>query len=401
MNFSIDPGNPEFFNNPYPAYEEMRGRGPAVYWEEYNMTCFTQYEPVNLALRERKFGRDFSATLTRIEVGLPEIKPHVKPFYDFEAHSLLELEPPAHTRLRKLINRAFLSRHIEKLRPEIEILAHELIDKFPSDGSFDLLSLYAEKIPVIVISRLLGIPEEMSDQLLVWSHNMVAMYQFNRSREIEDAAVIATDEFSKFMRRYIEQRRSQPADDLISLLIAAREDGQHLSEDELITTCILLLNAGHEATVHAIGNGVKALLQADPETRQEFNKFPDKFRNVDELMRYDPPLHMFTRYVLEDTEMAGINLKKGQTIGLLLGAANHDGQKYQNPTKIDFERGGLGHVGFGAGIHFCIGAPLARLEMQIAINVLFERLPNLQLAETPIYADRFHFHGLEKLMLKK
>ncbi|MFK5980782.1 MAG: cytochrome P450 [Rhizobiaceae bacterium] len=400
MKFSIDPGNPEFFNNPYPVYEEMRGLGPAIYWEEYNMTCFTHYEAVNLALRERRFGRDFSATLTRDEVGLPEIKPHVKPFYDFEAHSLLELEPPAHTRLRKLINRAFLSRHIEKLRPEIEILSHQLIDEFPTDGSFDLLSLYAEKIPVIVISRLLGIPEEMSDQLLTWSHKMVAMYQFNRSREIEDAAVIATDEFSSFMRNYIEQRRSQPADDLISLLITAREDGQYLSEEELITTCILLLNAGHEATVHAIGNGMKALLQAGPGIRQEFSKFPDKFRNVDELMRYDPPLHMFTRYVLEDTEMAGVSLKKGQTIGLLLGAANHDGQKYEKPKNIDFERGGLGHVGFGAGIHFCIGAPLARLEMQIAINTLLERLPNLQQAEAPVYADRFHFHGLEKLQLK-
>lgn len=401
MNFSTNPGNPEFFNNPYPVYEEMRSHGQAIYWEEYNMTCFTQYEPVNLALRERKFGRDFSATLTRKEVGLPEIKPHVKPFYDFDAHSLLELEPPAHTRLRKLINRAFLSRHIEKLRPEIEILAHRLVDEFPTDGSFDLLSLYAEKIPVIVISRLLGIPEEMGDQLLVWSHNMVAMYQFNRSREIEDAAVIATNEFSSFMRGYIEKRRDQPADDLISLLIAAREDGQQLSEDELITTCILLLNAGHEATVHAIGNGVKALLQAGPETRQAFGKFPDKFRNVDELIRYDPPLHMFTRYVLEDTEMAGVSLKKGQTIGLLLGAANHDGEKYENPARIDFERGGLGHVGFGAGIHFCIGAPLARLEMQIGIDVLFKRLPDLQLAETPAYADRFHFHGLEKLLLTK
>lgn len=401
MKFSIDPGNSEFFNNPYPVYEEMRGLGPAIYWEEYNMTCFTQYEPVNLALRERKFGRDFSATLSREEVGLPIIKPHVKPFYDFESHSLLELEPPAHTRLRKLVNRAFLSRHIEKLRPDIETLAHELIEKFPASGSFDLLSLYAEKIPVIVISRLLGLPEEMSDQLLIWSHKMVAMYQFNRSREIEDAAVIATSEFSDFMRSYIEKRRNQPADDLISLLIAAREDGQHLSEEELIATCILLLNAGHEATVHAIGNGVKALLQAEPEIRQEFGKFPDKFKNVDELMRYDPPLHMFTRYVLEDTDIAGVSLKKGQTIGLLLGSANHDEQKYENPAGIDFKRGGVGHVGFGAGIHFCIGAPLARLEMQIAIDVLCERLPNLQLAETPVYADRFHFHGLERLLLAK
>lgn len=401
MNFSVNPADPEFFNDPYPVYAEMRALGPAIYWQEYGMVCFSQYDPVNRALRDRSFGRDFSAALTRKEVGLPEIETHVKPFYDFERHSLLELEPPAHTRLRKLINRAFLSRHIEKLKPEIEKLAHQLIDEFPHGDSFDLLSRYAEKIPVIVISRLLGVPEEMSDQLLTWSHDMVAMYQFNRSREIEDAAVIATNEFSHFMRGYIEKRRHQPADDLISLLIAAREDGQQLSEEELITTCILLLNAGHEATVHAIGNGTKALLQAGHKTRQEYSKFPDKYRNVDELLRFDPPLHMFTRYVLENTELAGQNLKKGQTIGLLLGAANHDELQYENPATIDFERGGVGHVGFGAGIHFCVGAPLARLEVQIALDVLFQRLPHVQLADTPSYSNRYHFHGLNNLMLTR
>ncbi|MBL4598478.1 MAG: cytochrome P450 [Rhizobiaceae bacterium] len=399
--FSVDPSDPEFFNNPYPTYARMRASGPAIFWEEYNLTCFTTFDAVNLALRDRKFGRDFSPSLTRKDVGLPDIEPHVKPFYDFESHSLLELEPPAHTRLRKLINRAFLSRQIEKLKPGIEVLAHQLVDQFPSTGSFDLLPTFAEKIPVIIISRLLGVPEDMSDQLLDWSHKMVAMYQFNRSRKIEDEAVKATDDFSQFMQGYIEQRRNQPGDDLISSLIAAREDGEHLSQEELITTCILLLNAGHEATVHGIGNGVKTVLSAGPDCQQEFKTHAEKYRNVDELLRFDPPLHMFTRFVLEDTELAGYKLKKGQTIGLLLGAANHDDAKYKNPELIDFERGGTGHVGFGAGIHFCIGAPLARLEMQIAMNVLFERLPDLKLVEKPIYADRFHFHGLQNLMVTK
>jgi cytochrome P450 len=192
------------------------------------------------------------------------------------------------------------------------------------------------------------------------------------------------------MRDYVEKRRREPRDDLLTLLIAAEQQGQKLSTDELITTAILLLNAGHEATVHALGNGIKTLLErglrADGDPRL-----------VEELLRFDAPLHLFTRYALEDIEHSGVKLRQGDEVGLLLGAANRDPARFTEPDRLDPARAPCPHVSFGAGIHFCVGAPLARLEMQVALPILFERLPKLALAEAPRYRDSYHFHGLERL----
>lgn len=397
--FAADPSDPVFYQNPYSHYRAMHELGPAFVWKQYGYVCFSHYGDVNTILRDRRFGREVTHVMNRNEAGLPEIPDHLESFYTFEANSMLEREPPVHTRLRRLVNRAFVSRHIERLAPEIRALCHDLIDQFPSDKPFDLLPTYCEKIPVIVIADLLGVARDMADQLLDWSHKMVAMYQFNRSREIENAAVKATAEFSAYVKSLAEERRRKPADDLLTGLVEAESAGESLSMDELVATAILLLNAGHEATVHALGNSVKALLenQFDPkicfETDQKTNN------TIEECLRIDPPLHLFTRFVLEDMVFAGIELRKGQTIGLLLGAANHDATRYPNPEKLDFQRGGEGHVSFGAGIHFCLGAPLARLEMAIGLPVLFERLPKLRLINKPGYADRYHFHGLENLLV--
>jgi cytochrome P450 len=219
---------------------------------------------------------------------------------------------------------------------------------------------------------------------------MVSMYQARRDRAVEDAAVKATVEFSDFMRGYIARRRKDPRDDLLSELIRAEEQGAKLSEDELVTTTILLLNAGHEATVHAIGNGIKCLLEHN--IREGISE-----GHIEETLRYDAPLHLFTRYALEDLEYGGIRLKKGETVGLMLGAANRDPARFPEPDRFDSSRDPNPQVSFGAGIHFCIGAPLARLEMQVAMPLLFQRLPRLQLAEQPQYRNAYHFHGLESL----
>ena len=219
---------------------------------------------------------------------------------------------------------------------------------------------------------------------------MVAMYQARRDQGIEDRAVKAAVEFSAFMRDYIASRRKAPRDDLLSELIKAEEQGARLTEDELVTTAILLLNAGHEATVHALGNGIKCLLEQG--IRDGINE-----SCVEEALRYDPPLHLFTRYALEDIEYAGIRLKKGESVGLLLGAANRDPARFPAPDRFIRDRDPNPQVAFGAGIHFCIGAPLARLEMQIAMPLLFQRLPRLALAEQPLYRNAYHFHGLESL----
>ncbi len=395
--YSVRPDDPEFFNDPYPYYGEMRKLGPAVYWEAYDKIAFCDYQPVNAILRDRRFGREITHVMSREAAGLEPIRDHLTSFYEFEARSMLEREPPAHTRLRNLVNRAFVSRRIESMRMRIERLAHALIDVFEEKGEVDLLPAYAEKIPVIVICELLGVPTSMSDQLLVWSHRMVAMYHFNRTRETEDRAIEAMNEFCGFIGEYVVERSKSPSDDLISTLIAASETGDALTHEELINICILLLNAGHEATVHALGNAIKALIENEVDVASLFDDGQLENGIVDELLRFDPPLHLFSRYVLEDLEFDGIELMKGQSVALLLGAANHDPKRYTDPDRLDFARGGAGHLAFGAGIHFCLGAPLARLEMAIALRVLFERLPKIKLAETPRYRNQFHFHGLETL----
>jgi len=384
--FEQSPVAADFVQNPYPFYDQVRPTGPFFDWADYRHLCSASYEVVSALLRDRRFGRELPA-------GLPSnIPPHLKAFYDFESHSMLEREPPTHTRLRGLVVRAFTSRQIAALAPGMETLCHQLIDALPA-GEFDLLSHYAETIPVIVIARLLGVPEDMAPQLLRWSHDMVAMYQAGRTRQIEDDAVAATLAFSDYIRGLISARRKTPGDDLLSSLIAARDSGDKLSEDELISTAILLLNAGHEATVHAIGNGVKTLLET-----QHQGDISEAV--IEETLRFDPPLHMFTRFAMEDVEVFGQRFAKGQVIGLLLAGANRDPAKYQNPHQFDPARGGIGNTSFGAGLHFCVGAPLARLEMGYALPILFDRLPKLRLAAPAIFANRYHFHGLERLMLR-
>jgi cytochrome P450 len=386
----LDPRQPQFYQDPYPAYHAIRAKLPVFKWQQYGYWCFARHEDVNALLRDRRFGRQILHVASREELGWPGTPSHLKAFYAFEQHSLLELEPPVHTRLRSLITRSFLSRQVERLRPAIVSLCNGLIDKFETKGEADLLAEFATPIPVIVICDLLGVPNQMAQQLLAWSHDMVAMYQARRNPAVEDAAVAATVAFSDFMRGYIKERRKAPRDDLLSELIRAEEQGNKLSEDELVTTAILLLNAGHEATVHAIGNGVKALLELGIRDNLSGG-------HIEELLRYDAPLHLFTRYALEDVDYAGIRLAKGEEVGLLLGAANRDPARFAEPDRFDPARDPNAHVSFGAGIHFCIGAPLARLELQVALPLLFQRLPKLALAEPPRYRDTYHFHGLEKL----
>jgi cytochrome P450 len=391
---TLDPRHEDFVQNPYPFYAEFREKCPVFWWTDLDHWCFATHEDVNALLRDRRFGRQILHLATREELGWPESPAHLAPFYEFEQHSLLELEPPVHTRLRGFINPSFLPRQIERLRPDIEKLAHQLIDQFASQDSTDLLQSFAEPVPVMVIANFLGVPTDMAPQLLTWSHDMVAMYQARRDRGIEDRAVAATIAFSDYMRTLLAERRRHPADDFLSQLLTARDnDGTALTEDELVTTAILLLNAGHEATVHALGNGTQALLRHA--TAADFLANPAAC--AEEMLRFDTPLHMFKRYALEDLEYRGIALKKGDQVGLLLASANHDEQKFSSPATFNPTRTPNPHVSFGAGIHFCIGAPLARLEMQTALRVLLERLPTLRLTTPARYRNTWHFHALESL----
>lgn len=378
------PTDPAFVQNPYPFYDRARQMGDFFWWDDYAMPCAVSHKAVHAVLRDRRMGRECPPELA------PAIPDRLRPFYDIEAHSMLELEPPRHTRLRALVLRAFTSRTIAGLAPQITQLCHDLIDRFPT-GPFDLLTAYAQPVPVITIARLLGVPEDRADDLLAWSNAMVAMYQARRTPQIEAAAIAASTDFSDFMRGYIAIRRKTPADDLISTLIAAEEQGEKLTTDELITTCILLLNAGHEATVHTLGNGTKTLLE------QNIRGITDLC--VEEIIRHDPPLHMFTRWVYEDVQIGDQRFKRGDQIACLLGAANRDPAVYPDPARFDPTRSGPQNTSFGGGIHFCVGAPLARLELKIALDVLFARCPDMRLTAPPSYGDVYHFHGLTGLMV--
>ncbi|MCC5971538.1 MAG: cytochrome P450 [Pararhodobacter sp.] len=386
------PTEPAFVQNPYPFYDRARALGPVVHWDEIGKPCVLSHAAVSAILRDRRFGR---------EIPVDQQKPvpaHLEPFYAVERHSMLELEPPRHTMLRKQVLRAFTSRRIAALEPEIAALSHALIDRFPS-GPFDLLEHFAQTIPVVVICRLLGVPETMKDQLLDWSHAMVAMYQATRTRATEDAAAQAAGAFAAFLRDYAEERRSRPADDLITHLIGAEDGGQTLTPDALIATCILLLNAGHEATVHALANGAKALLEAEgPKDWLTPGKIDG---TIEEILRFDPPLHLFTRYAYESVEVMGHMFRPGDQVALLLAAAGRDPRACEDPHRFNPARPVKPHLAFGAGLHFCLGAPLARLELAVALPILFNRCPDLHLTEEPNYADTYHFHGLMRLMVDR
>lgn len=393
LQISQDPTAFEFYQNPYPFYDELRS-APFMYWQDYGFFVTARYDLVNMLLRDRRFGRE-----AKSDFALPQ-PAHVKPFYDFEANSLLECEAPKHTRLRRLILQEFTSRRLQSFAPVIEAICDSLLDALP-DEPFDFLPLFAEQLPVRVIAALIGVPEKDCPELLNWSHDMVAMYQANRDRNIEDKAVAATLAFSDYIAEIVEEKRRNPSDDLLSSLILAQDEGDALSLDELITTTILLLNAGHEATVHAIANGMKLFLEYDSFEHVDFLDATARDRAIEEVLRYEPPLHMFTRYVYEPCEIEGQSFERGDTIGLLLAGANRDPQIFETPHLFDASRKKNPQLSFGAGVHFCIGAPLARMEMSIAYRRMVERGFQFQVCENARFSNRYHFHGLESLILER
>lgn len=396
------PREADFFHDPYAFYTALHGGGtPTFVWEDYGHWCFAGFKEVNALLRDRRFGREILHVMTRDDLGWAPPKPHTAAFDLTEKYSLLNLEPPAHTRLRMLVNRAFVSRHVEQLRPRITALANELIDQFESAGEVELLKAFAAPLPATIIAEMIGLPGEMAPQLVAWSNRMVQMYMYGLTEAVEHDANAAAVDFMAYVRDVVAERRKAPTTDLISHMLTADPiDGQKLTEDEVISTTILLLNAGHEATVHTTGNAVKSIIESGLDPQALFATPEQTEATVEECLRYDAPLHMFTRFALEDVTLEdGISLRKGEVIGLMLGAANRDPKRFAHADTFDPFRTDGQNVSFGAGIHFCIGAPLARIELQEALSTLFRRLPKLRLAEPPHYNNVYHFHGLERLVV--
>jgi cytochrome P450 len=381
---------PAFVQHPYSAYAHFHAIGGRVFWKDYGFWCFANYEDVNNLLRDKRFGREVPGHLR------PSSRPHLEWFDRVEQHSLLELEPPEHTRLRRFVNRAFVSSQIERLRPEIEMLCHKLIDGIDDEAEVDLLTAYATSIPLRVISSLMGVPQTLEPMLLDWSHAMCKLYTLKASPAEEAAANAACRDFHKALSTVIAGKKSKQADDLLSVLAVSG-----MSDDEIISTAVLLINAGHEATVHQTGNAVKVLLDPAHPNRRTLIHQHSPADIVEEALRFEAPLHLFTRYAAEDIDFGGgVSIKKHEQIGLLLGAANRDPAAFAQAAQFIPGRADQKNVSFGAGIHFCVGAPLARMELSISLKTLFSRLPNLQIMATPHFANSYHFHGLETLMVK-
>jgi cytochrome P450 len=390
---SLDLTSPDVVADPYPHFAAAREQASVQWHDGLGMWLTFTHEAANTVLRARTLGR----------IWKPRWPDEPMPaFALIHVNSLLENEPPAHTRLRRLIAGAFARGHVERLRPRVAELAERLADRVAdagSDGSVvDLIAEYAEPLPVQVIAELLGVPETDWHLLRPWSNAIVKMYEYEVSPAQRASAERASAEFVDYLRGLVAERRSAPSADLISSLIAETDgDGARLSEDELITTCTLLLNAGHEATVNVVGNGVTALL-THPEqlaaVRADDALVPTA---VEELIRFDSPLQLFERTAIGATPVGAVVVEQGQKIAALLGAANRDPIVFPDADRFDVTRVDNPHLGFGAGIHFCVGAPLARVELQTSLRTLLRRFPRLALHTAPRRRPEFVIRGVESL----
>ncbi|MEV5676380.1 cytochrome P450 [Streptomyces sp. NPDC052069] len=400
MHVSFDPWSPAFVADPYPAYAALRATGRAHYFEPTRQWLIPHYSDVSGLLRDRRLGRTYLHRFTHEEFGRPAPPDAHEPFHTLNGQGLLDLEAPDHTRIRRLVSKAFTPRTVEGLAPTVRRLAAELVDALVAEGGGDLLAAVAEPLPVAVIAEMLGVPESDRALLRPWSAAICGMYELNPSEETARAAVRASVDFSAYLRELIAERRGQPGDDLISALIAAHDEGERLSEQEMISTCVLLLNAGHEATVNTTVNGWRTLF-AHPDRlaalRADHGLLPTA---VEELMRYDTPLQMFERWVLDDIEIGGTVIPRGSEVALLFGSANRDPERFAEPDVLDLSRQDNPHVTFGAGIHYCLGAPLARIELAASFGELLRRAPTMRVMAEPEWNPGYVIRGLKELRVE-
>ncbi|GEJ99297.1 cytochrome P450 [Streptomyces sp. 1-11] len=396
---AFDPWDPGFVADPYPAYAELRARGRVIRYEPTDQWLVPHHADVSALLRDRRLGRTYRHRFTHEEFGRSAPPPEHEPFHTLNDHGMLDLEPPDHTRIRRLVSKAFTPRTVERLKPYVHGLADDLVAGLVEAGGGDLLTDVAEPLPVAVIAEMLGVPEADRALLRPWSAAICGMYELNPSEETAASAVRASAEFSAYLAELIAARRERPGEDLISGLIAAHDEGDRLTEQEMISTAVLLLNAGHEATVNATVNGWWALFRNPGQLaalRADHSLVPSA---VEELMRYDTPLQLFERWVLDDIEIAGTTIPRGAEIAMLFGSANHDPAVFADPARLDLTRRDNPHISFSAGIHYCIGAPLARIELAASMTALLERAPALTLASEPRRKPNFVIRGLEGLSI--
>ena len=397
----FDPTAPDFLADPYPVLAALRETTPVLRHDELDRWFVTRHADVRACLRDRRLGRNYRHVGTEEEFHSEPLDPRWQAFWDVERWSLLWLEPPDHTRIRKLVASAFTPRSVEAMRAPAASFARELLQPLVEHGRMDLLYDFAQPYSIGLICDWLGVPAEEHRDLLDWSHAIVKMYELHTRPEQEVAANEAAAAFRDFTIDLIEERRRTPREDLVTGLVEARIDGESLSDAEIVSTVIVLLNAGHEATVNTLGNGVWALMQH----REQWERLVDgsvaPAVAIEELLRYDPPLQLFERWVLEEgVEIAGEPVPRGEKISLLFGSANRDPRVFASPDEFDVARPNAAkHIGFGGGIHVCIGAPLARIELEEGLRALAEQCPRLELITEPTRNPAFVIWGCERVEL--
>jgi len=401
MAAAFDAYDPEFLDNPYPVYARLRRESPVFYDDTWGLVFVAPHALVSEILKDRqRFGRDFRHRMAIDEVD-PELYRRIYPpqwptWTAYIRESFIDLEPPRHTRLRRLVAKAFTRRSSEAFRPRMEQVADVILDRALDRGEMDVIEEFATPIPVSMIAELMGIPPEDHPRLLEWSHAIVKVFDERVTEEEGAAAEQATKDFVAYLEALVEERRRFPGDDLLSAMLDVEEHGETLTKDEVVATAILTLNAGHEATVHAIGNALLALAR-DQDAYRRFRTEAELSTAVEELLRFDSPLQMFERWVLEDTAIDGVLLRRGTKVGLLFGAANHDEAVFDDPEVLDLARDPNPHISFGAGVHHCVGAPLARVELEAALGRFTARVGELELHRVDDRIESLVFRGVQRL----
>ncbi len=390
----FDPEDPGFIADPYPCFTRLRAAARVVPDAASGLHLIPHHADVHAALRHRGLGR-VEHDGTRSDPAHPR-------WEQSERWSLLNLEPPDHTRIRRLVSSVFTARAVAALRPLVEDLADQHVARaaVTSGGDFDLIADYAQPFSIEVICRWLGVPVEDGSLLLGWSHAIVKMYELRSSPLERQNAERAADEFIDHVERLIAARRAHPRDDVVSGLLTAVDAGEHLTVDEIVSTVIVLLNAGHEATVNTLGNGMRTALAHPGEWARVRHGEVSATTAVEEMVRHDAPLQLFERWVRDEVvELAGHTFVRGERLGLLFGSANRDPARFEHPDRFDIGRGDAGHIGFGGGVHFCIGAPLARLELEASLTRLARLGGGLRPVGEASYQPFFVIRGLRSLTL--
>ena len=392
---SFNPMDPEFLADPYPTYHRLRAEDP-VHQSPLGFWVLTRYDDVSAVLRDPRFIKEPLAALVAARFGA-EVPRGV-------GLSMLDRDPPDHTRLRGLVSKAFTPRVVEGLRPRIQQIVDELITRAQAAGSMDVIEEFAYPIPVNVICEMLGVPVADHERFKGWSLDIARGLDsiwLPPDSDVPRRSTAARHAISDYFQGLIAQRRASPRGDLLSALIAAEEAGDKLNEEELLATCILLLIAGHETTVNLIGNGVLALLR-NPGELKRLRETPGLITTaVEELLRYDGPVQRTARVASAEATIGGRTIAKGEMVMPFIGAADRDPAQFPDPDRLDLTRADNRHIAFGWGIHFCLGAPLARVEGQIAIDALVRRLPRLELmTDAPEYRQSLTLRGLKTLPVK-